>query len=326
MSERLPAEALLLEPVFSERPWGGTLLKTRFGKNTPDDRVVGESWELSDHPNGRSRIANGPFAGREFGDVLRRFPREMAGTTRLPERYPLLVKFIDAAQDLSIQVHPNDDQARARGDRGKTECWYVMDCEPGTEIVYGLAKGIGPEDLRRGAEDGLIESMVARFPVRPDTFLFVRAGTVHAILGGTLICEVQQSSDTTYRLWDWNRKPPRALHVDESIAVIDWNAGDATPLDVAGEIDGVRTLADNEYFRVRVADIRGECPLPGDTLGSGTIAICLKGKLTVSAPEGTTALDRGRTAFLPAAIGGDVRLRAEGARVLLAESRELDPA
>ncbi len=323
MSDVFPRVPLLLEPVFSERPWGGKLLESRFGKSVPPGKTIGESWELSDHPNGRSRIAEGPFAGQEFGDVLRRFPRQMVGVDRLPERYPLLVKFIDAAEDLSIQVHPNDEQAKPKGDRGKTECWYVMECEPGAEIVFGLENGISAEDLRRGARDGSIEDMVARFPISPGMFLFVRAGTVHAILGGTVICEIQQSSDTTYRLWDWNRQPPRPLHIEESIEVTDWKASKISPLDVSEITQKPRVLTDNEFFRVRVLDVDNEMALPTDLSGSGLIIVCLKGGLTVTAPEGVSEMNTGNTAFIPATIERATRLTGNKARVLLAESKEL---
>ncbi|MEQ8820360.1 MAG: mannose-6-phosphate isomerase [Sumerlaeia bacterium] len=326
-----PAEPLLLDPAFSPRPWGGTKLKEKFGKTPPAGLgPIGESWELSDHPNGRSRVLGGAFAGREFGEVLRAFPREMIGREAAPERYPLLVKLIDAAEDLSIQVHPQDATAPA-GERGKTECWYVMDCEPGTEVVFGLEMEVAPEDVLRGAEDGSLAEHVRRFRIQPGSFLFVRAGTVHGILGGTVICEVQQSSDTTYRLWDWNREPKRELHVEEALKVVDWNACGSLPTrapelgTAAGE--GI-VMADCEFFRVRVLDVPagGEAELPADVVDSGLILFGLQGATELRWAEGRAELLRGATAFVPAVCGRGVRLgngQGEAVRVLLAESREL---
>lgn len=333
MTTRLPAAPLTMDPAFSERPWGGSALKTRFGKNVPEGSRIGESWELSDHPAGRSRVDGGPFAGEEFGAVVRRFPAESVGAACAPERYPLLVKIIDAQEDLSIQVHPDDAGAAARGDRGKTECWYVMDCAPGAEVVFGLVPGIAADDLRRGAADGSIESMVARHPLRPHTFLFVRAGTVHAILGGTTICEVQQSSDTTYRLWDWNRQPARPLHVEESIQAIDWKAAPPRPLHLpeGSAIGEPATLADNEFFRVRVLDVAGSRAwrLAPDHLGTGAIVVGISGQVEVRSPEGACVLAPGRTAFVPAVAADGTMFSAVGkaaARLLIAESRELKRA
>lgn len=325
-----PQAPLLMHPHFSPRPWGGTRLGRVLGKDVPACERIGESWELSDHPNGRSRIAGGPFSGVAFGDVLRQFPFPMIGAAHAPDRYPLLVKFIDAEDDLSIQVHPDDAHAAQFGDRGKTECWYVMDCEAGTEIIFGVRPGVTADDLRKGAVDGRVEQMVARHGLAPGMFLFVRAGTVHAILGGTMICEIQQSSDTTYRLWDWNRKPERELHIEKSIDVIDWSASAPKPVHVArvGDLALPLLLTDNEFFRVRALDVpRGDSrELPEDLLPTGAILMAVKGGGRVEAADGGVVLALGSTAFLPAACEGRARIVNTGhdaMRILLAESREL---
>jgi mannose-6-phosphate isomerase len=329
MAVAVPDYPLLMTPHFSARPWGGRGLQTVLGKPLPEGEVIGESWELSDHPNGRSRVANGVFAGREFGELYKQFPREMVGSTSVPERFPLLVKFIDAQEDLSIQVHPNDEQARAIGDRGKTECWYVMDCAPSTEILFGLKGGVSAEDLRRGAVSGEIEEQVASYPAHADDFLYVRAGTVHAICGGTLICEVQQSSDTTYRLWDWNREPKRALHVEESIAAIDWKAQPPQPLAVPPKGAGVwspMALVENEFFRVSVVDV-GDAGLQLESpLRNGQIVVVLSGEGKLESGSFQEDLRKGQTWFLPALLGSGVRVRGEKnnpVRLLIAESREI---
>lgn len=323
-----PAVPLLMKPVFSPRPWGGDRLAASLGKNVPSGEKIGESWELSDHPNGRSTIASGPMRGQLFGDVVREHSREMISRHNAPERFPLLVKFIDAAEDLSIQVHP-DDATAPPGDRGKTECWYVMDCGEGAEVILGLERGIGPEDLRRGAADGSIERMVRRHPLAPGDFLFVPAGTVHAILGGTLICEIQQSSDTTYRLWDWNRQPSRELHIEQSLRVIDWQPPTSGPrrVPLVGELRQPMILTENPYFEVMAFDVAAgdRQGLPRGSESCGRIVVCVAGEGRLCTPAGEIPLARGATAFVPACCGANVTLfcrQRAPLRVLLAESRE----
>ena len=331
MSE-FPPEPLLLEPFLSPRPWGGRRWMGELGKEAGTDEPIGESWELSDHPHGRSRVASGAFAGEFFGDVMRRFPREMIGRVKAPERYPLLVKFIDAGSDLSIQVHPDDHFAAVIDptERGKTECWYVMACAPHARIIHGLQAGITAEELRAGAAGGRIEQMVSTLDVRPHDFLFVPPGTVHAILGGTLVCEIQQASDATYRLWDWNREPKRELHVEQALEVIGFHHPPPPPRSLAepGSYAQPVILTHNAFFRVRLLDLPAmrAVAIPSNSADSGLIAVCVAGEAILETAGGEKDLACGRTAFLPAVCGTNARLRAAGdgpARVLLAESREL---
>ncbi|OPZ09120.1 MAG: putative mannose-6-phosphate isomerase YvyI [candidate division BRC1 bacterium ADurb.BinA292] len=251
--ERYP---LLMQPFYSPRPWGGTRLAETLHKDVPrENGPYGEAWELSDHPDGRSTVANGPYAGRLFGDLVREYPRMMCGTERVPERFPLLVKYIDAAEDLSIQVHPSDATAPA-GERGKTECWYIMDCAPGAELIYGLQPGVDAERLRAAVRANRVEQVVRRIRIRPGDFVYLPPGTVHAVLGGTLLCEVQQASNATYRLWDWDRKPARALHIEESLAVADYSGQPQLKPVAVESLEATRewvTLVRNDYFEVRTA-------------------------------------------------------------------------
>jgi mannose-6-phosphate isomerase len=303
------------------------LLEDKLGKLLPPEERIGESWELSDHPNGRSRVASGPFGGEEFGDLLRRFPREMIGRASAPDRYPLLVKILDAAEDLSIQVHPDDQYASSRGDRGKTECWYIMDCPIDGEVIFGLADGVNPSDLRRGARDGSIERMVARQKIQPGSFLFVETGTVHALLAGTLVCEVQQSSDTTYRLWDWNRKPARDLHIEDSIAVTRPHLSESQhrQLPKPGSLREPKMLTENAYFRVHAIDSHpdGAVSFPVGLAETGIIVVCVAGTAQLKGDHWSLLLEVGQTCFVPAAGGTRIQLSGSSARVIVAESREL---
>lgn len=328
MSDCFERYPLLLDPIFSARPWGGRRLAGVLGKDVPKTGGPwGESWELSDHPSGRSTVAGGPYAGIEFGELVRRFPREMCGAARGPERFPLLIKYIDAGEDLSIQVHPSDASA-PRGDRGKTECWYIMDCEPGAQIVYGLAPATTPESLRRAAEDGSMADCLRRVPIQKGDFLDVPAGIVHAILGGTLLCEVQQASDTTYRLWDWDRQPPRELHIDAACAVAQYDAA-RTPgvCNVTALAPGAwHRLVRNAFFEVRTAAWRaGE---GGDVAQANPHGLALNvvaggGTLASAGGAGPAPLREGQTWFLPAGLERwSVAAGEKGLRLLASESME----
>lgn len=320
---------MCMTPHFSERPWGGQRLARVLGKDVPaEGGPYGEAWELSDHPEGRSRVANGMQAGRYFGDLLREWPQRMIGLDEAPERYPLLVKYIDAAEDLSIQVHPNDEQA-PEGDRGKTECWFVMDCKPGAEIIVGLEPGVDAEGLRGAAQSGEMEEVIRRLPIYPGCFLYIPAGTVHAILGGTLICEVQQSSNTTYRLWDWNRKPARPLHIEESIAVTNYDpCALPNPTDVREQAPGDwMMLVTNEYFEVRTARMerctRNTLEM---TNPHGLIVNVVEGSGHLQCEEGEPwELKPGSTWYIPARLERwTVESGEDGLRLLVSRSLELD--
>ncbi|MBI1290061.1 mannose-6-phosphate isomerase, partial [bacterium] len=205
-------QPLPLTPHFSVRPWGGTALRDVLGKELPTDRgPIGESWELSDHPDGRSRIHD-----TTFGELLRSHPEEMLGVHQAPEKYPILVKYIDAQGDLSVQVHPSNEWCVANGhnDLGKSECWYVMDTAPGTQVVYGYKPGTTDLQVRAAIATGTLQDLVYTHSIEPGDFLTIPPGCVHAMLSGTLVCEIQQSSNTTFRIYDWNRQPPRELHIE----------------------------------------------------------------------------------------------------------------
>lgn len=328
MTQDFVSYPMLMNPIFSARPWGGLRLAQVLGKAVPaQGGPYGESWELSDHPNGRSTIANGPYAGRGFGELVREFPLAMCGVAQAPERFPLLIKYIDAGEDLSIQVHPNDEQAAQVGDRGKTECWFVMDCEEGAEIVFGLSEKVEAEALRQAANEGKMDGCLRRIPIRPGDFLYVPAGMVHAILAGTLICEVQQASDTTYRLWDWNRQPPRPLHIEESCAVAQYGTEGIPPVFnvQALALGAWHRLVRNEFFEVRtaywpaamVAQVRLK-----NSHGLSLNVIEGSGLLFAKGANGEP-LELGQTWFLPAGLDTwEVEAGADGLRLLLSESLE----
>ena len=211
---------IFLEPVLQEKLWGGSQLRERFGYNIPSEHT-GECWAISAHPNGDCRIRNGEYAGKTLSSLWREYP-ELFGNAE-GEAFPLLVKILDARDDLSIQVHPDDLYARAHenGSLGKSECWYILDCEEDAEIIIGH-NAESPAQLREMVEQGRWTELLRQFPIHKGDFFQIDPGCLHAIKGGTLVLETQQSSDITYRFYDYGRLEngkPRTLHIQQSLAV-----------------------------------------------------------------------------------------------------------
>jgi mannose-6-phosphate isomerase len=190
-------------PVFKERIWGGQRLREVFCKALPPGAKIGESWEIADLPEGRSVIANGSLAGQKLGEVVERFPREIVGARDFGGPFPLLIKFLDAQDVLSVQVHPDAETCRRMG-RGepKTECWYVIAVDPGAVIYKGLRPGVTRDEFARAVEDGTTAELLEKVPVEVGQCHYLPAGTAHAIGAGLLIAEIQTPSDKTYRVFD----------------------------------------------------------------------------------------------------------------------------
>lgn len=334
LSDDLFQRPILLAPHFSPRPWGGDKLRTLLEKNTPQgNEPIGESWELSDHPDGQSLVAEGsPAAGIPFGELVRTRPLEMIGRDEGPALYPLLVKYIDAAGDLSVQVHPNDTwcQRHNHPDRGKSESWYVMDCPPGTNIIHGYKPGVTEEQARTAVKHGNFTSILNFRPIQPGDFIAVPPGTVHALLAGTTICEIQQSSNTTFRLYDWDRLPARKLHIDEAMQVSEFDPANLPPiqnLGPVGEEEKLIHLIETDFFLVTMFELGANqtakrAPLTGMT---GTILNIVAGQGTLQTAGGLkTELTTGQTYFLPAAMPpASLTAKQNGIRTLITESREI---
>lgn len=255
---------LFLEPVFVEKIWGGRKLATEFGYDLPQGRV-GECWAISAHPHGDCRVADGPYAGRTLSELWRDH-RELFGNAP-GDRFPLLVKILDASDNLSVQVHPGDAYAAAHegGSLGKRECWYVLDANAGAHIIVGQHARDRAEFLRM-VHAGAWEDLLNEIPVHTGDFFAVEPGTVHAILAGTLILETQQSSDVTYRVYDFDRVDDsgqsRELHIEQSADVVDYAAeppvsGELT----APEVDGITHMLHNESFDVLRVRVREGAPV-----------------------------------------------------------------
>jgi len=313
-----------MRPVLKDRPWGGHRLASMLAKRSPPGAKVGESWEVADHPHGTSAVADGPWAGRSLRWVLQHHDRRILGRPAGPgERFPVLVKFLDIEDRLSVQVHPDEATARARhpGETGKFECWVVVAAEPGAWIADGLRPGLGPEDLARAVRSGTVPEALAVRPATVGDVVLIPPGRVHSAGGGLLLAEVQQNTDVTYRLYDWDRKDPhgrpRPLHVAEGLEAVRRAA--AAPADAAPTLvpatsppsapSALRTLFEGPPFRLR----RGRLyhPWTGDTRGRWAVLVVLDGRGTLETKDAATALSPGTSVLLPAEVG-PYALRPEG--------------
>lgn len=260
-------DILFLDPVFKERIWGGQKLTT-FGYQLPYEKT-GECWAISAHTHGQSIIKNGLYKGKTLGEVYQLAPDLFGHMTY--EKFPLLTKILDANDDLSVQVHPNDDYAKAfENDLGKTECWYVLDAEPHAYIIYGHHAQT-KEAFRSMIQQHAFDQLLIKKEVKKGDFIYVPSGTIHALGKGLLILETQQSSDTTYRLYDYDRKDDkgnyRELHIEQSISVstIPHQEYPVKPRIVDEQEAVLTTFIDNDFFNVHKLDVNGKCDMTNDS-------------------------------------------------------------
>jgi mannose-6-phosphate isomerase len=313
-------EPLFFAPIPVERVWGGNRLTALFGKPLPPGKTIGESWELSDRKEVQSIIVGGAFDGQPLSELMARVPSELLGealAARKPAHFPLLVKYIDAGQDLSVQVHPDDDGCRRLGikDRGKTECWVVVHAEPGSRMNRGVAPGVTRGGFEKALADGRVEEALHFFTVKPGDVVAIPPGMVHAIGKGIVLAEIQQNSDVTFRVYDYKRVgldgKPRALHVKESLATIAFDTHPAgffrgdMKADLMGNAfeaaldGGEKEFLRGRYFDLRVAQMKtGSEWHPASHGSAATVVMCLSGAGALNG----RALAAGQTLLLPAAL------------------------
>jgi mannose-6-phosphate isomerase len=261
---------LRFEPIFQPRIWGGRRLANLFQQPLPGSDPIGEAWVLSDRDDFPSRIAEGSLKGQTLHEVLTTHRNEILGrqAERFP-RFPLLLKFLDARETLSVQVHPSDRHSALlpSGERGKTEAWVVLQAEPQSRIYAGLKPGTTCEQLRAALDAGKVADHLASFTPKPGDGVFLEAGTVHALGGGVVLFEVQQNSDVTFRLYDWDRVDaktgkPRQLHIDQALSCIDFSRGPVNPVTPAA----VNPLTGIPLVRTEGENIFVECAPPEEKL------------------------------------------------------------
>jgi len=297
---------LALEPRYDERPWGGRRLATRLGKRLPDAGRIGESWETT----GVARVVNGPLAGATLQELVERDPAGLLGergraASQPFNDFPLLAKFIDAEETLSVQVHPDDEGAAPLGQRGKTEAWHILDATAESFLITGFQEPVTPERVRLALEREEIGTLLERLPVSAGDTVIVPAGTVHAIGAGVLLYEIQESSDLTFRLYDWGRRDqhgrPRQLHVEEALAALrpDRHARRTRPL----ELDTDRTiLAACRYFLLERWSVQGSARRARPAGQTFHVLSCTQGEARVSGGSATAEVKVGQTVVLPARI------------------------
>lgn len=304
-----------MEPLFLKAPckdylWGGTRLKTEFGK-VSDLPKVAESWELSCHKDGKSVIENGPFSGKTLSEFLQDYPQAVGKQGKKFPYFPVLIKLIDAKEKLSVQVHPSNEYAmRVEGEYGKTEMWYVVDCKPNAQLLYGFRREISKEEFKRRIADHTLLEVTNAVPVKPGDVFFIESGTLHAIGEGILIAEIQQNSNTTYRVYDYGRigtdGKPRQLHVEKAVDVTCLKPAARKP-GAQGKTESIpggekTLLASCDYFTVYHFLIEQETEFfVSDESFQSLLCLNGEGKLCYQGKE--DSLKKGQTVFLPSEFG-----------------------
>jgi mannose-6-phosphate isomerase len=322
---RVSPYPLRLVPTFRDYLWGGRNLATRLGKSLPNEGIWAESWEVVDHPEHESLIANGPLAGQSLGTLMRQDPGWLVGSSaHHPGRFPLLLKYLDCQNVLSVQVHPDDDYALKMSppDLGKTEAWYIVDAQPGSVLYAGLKPGITREKLRQAIESGSTADCLHQLVPKAGDCVFIPAGTVHALGAGLIVAEIQQASNTTFRLYDWDRVDSqgrsRPLHIDQSLETIDFDSGPRSwqqPVKLAHA--GRERLVECPQFRFdRISGVRRS---PLEEADRFQILTVPQGRAQVITSTGTEILETGQSLLLPASLTG-VEVELLGESVMLVAS------
>lgn len=296
-------ELLFLEPVYKDYIWGGTKLKEYFGKETSMD-ITAESWEVSTNADGISKIRNQDITLKEMFDNKETRVEIFGTKTKDMEKFPLLIKFIDANSNLSVQVHPDDEYAKEyEADTGKTEMWYIIDCLPNSQIICGMKENVKQEDVEDIIRNNKIKENLNYVDIKKGDSIYIPSGTIHAILGGALICEIQQNSNLTYRVYDWDRVgsdgKPRTLHIDKAIDVINVNANSTIQHE---KQEKCYRIADSEFFKVDKINIEKEYKDKSSKESFYAINV-VDGMGTIEYKNNIAKLKKGDSIIIPATLG-----------------------
>ena len=300
---------LLLKPVIKDYIWGGTRLKTEFGFKTDKD-IAAEGWMLSCHKDGTNTVLNGVYEGKPLDEVLKLWG--------LKDKFPILIKLIDAKDRLSVQVHPDNKYAlENEGEFGKTEMWYVVDCEDGAQLIYGFKYKISKDEFEKRIKDNTLDEVMNYVPVKKGDVFFIKSGTLHAIGKGILIAEIQQNSNTTYRVSDYGRLgadgKPRELHIQKAVDVT-LTDKPTVPYGDVGETNNYeygteRQLAACEYFKTTKLDLEGEREI--NTENGFVSLLVLSGEINVKYDSGVVKAQKGGSIFIPQGLKVLLSGRAE---------------
>ncbi len=300
---------LKLDAPCKDYLWGGTRLRDEYGKKSDKDKLA-ESWELSCHKDGQSVIANGEFEGKTLAEYIDMCGKDILGKNcEKFEYFPILIKLIDAKDNLSVQVHPNNEYAmRVEGEYGKTEMWYIVDCEEGATLLYGFKDNISKEEFAQRIADNTLLEVTNAVEVKKGDVFFIEAGTLHAIGKGILIAEIQQNSNTTYRIYDYGRVgndgKPRELHVEKAKEVTDLCPAKAYPVQPVIKNDGysAQLLSKCEYFNVTRLDVDNNAKLCADSKSFNSILV-LEGNPSLVCGDTKLELKKGDSVFVPCSCG-----------------------
>ena len=305
-----PLYPLTFDPIIRPLIWGGRRLGTVLHKPIGTEEHAAESWEVSDHGDAVSRVNVGPLAGASLRELVRDRARELLGEAPTARgQFPLLVKFLDANEPLSVQVHPNDELGwKLANDNGKTETWVIVHAEPGSLIYAGLNAGVTRDQLAKALRGGGVEPLLHRFEARKSDCIMIPSGTIHAIGAGVLLAEIQQMSDATFRVYDWDRLgpdgKPRKLHIEEALAATDFARGPVNPLKTHPESTAfgtVETLSHCEFFALDRWTLTR--PAAIGRADRFTIAMVFEGAVDIHHGGTSTPVEFAQTVLLPASIG-----------------------
>lgn len=321
MSTSTTLYPLLFEPIFKSKVWGGTKLREVLQKDVQG--VIGESWEISGVAENISLVQNGPFKGVTITSLLSNYKEDLVGKRvydRFGMQFPLLFKFIDASKDLSIQVHPNDTIAQSRHNSfGKTEMWYVVHADKEARLILGFKEGISKEDYLRAIEEGTVESIMREVSVKKGDAFFLKPGTVHAIGGGIVLAEIQQSSDITYRIYDWNRPDTdgkfRELHIEEALDVMDFSSSQNAELQIQPVQNTPTILCESSYFHTSLLKLTQPVERDYSNIDSFVVYMCVEGSVEIKTDATVIKMEEGTTLLIPACLDF-VLMETTGATIL----------
>jgi mannose-6-phosphate isomerase len=307
---------------MKDRLWGGEKLEQLFNKPS-NTNTTGESWELSGVTGDVSVVSNGDLEGTSLTQLINDYSKDLLGidvVNRFGSNFPILIKFIDAKQDLSIQLHPNDKLAKERHNSfGKTEMWYIMDADPGSQLIVGFNKDVEKEEYKTSLEKDTLLDLLNYEEVKEGDTFFINTGKIHAIGAGVLLAEIQQTSDITYRVFDFNRKDRdgnlRELHTEQALDAIDYSKKDDFKVAYSAEKNVTNTMVDCPYFKTNSLNLDGDFNQDITNRNSFSIYMCVAGKAIIENDFGNVPIQKGET-VLVSASSSYLKIKTEGAKLL----------
>lgn len=318
----MPEYPLRFSPILKEKIWGGSKLKEILHKNGSGNNI-GESWEISAVEGDISVVSTGKDQGKDLQGLIKVYREDLVGEKvykKFGNNFPLLIKFIDAKTELSVQLHPNDKLAQERHNSfGKTEMWYILQADEGAEINIGFKKTVDKDTYLKHLNEGRITSLLNFEKVKPGDAFFINTGKVHAICSGVLLAEIQQTSDITYRIYDWDRKDEqgnsRELHTEFALDAIDFEVKDDFKLSYKPEVNNASNIAKSEYFTTNFLPVKGKVFRNHKDLDSFIIYMCMSGKAVISVNNYSEEIEKGQTLLIPAKCK-EIEIVAENAELL----------